>query len=462
MNFLFKPVDIASLVFFRVVFGILGFADVMGVWTYYHLYKGYFEPEKFQFNYIGFEWVRPFPEPLMSLFFILLMAAAVCIVIGRWYRLSAAVFAVGFTYTFLMEKAVYLNHGYLFCWLSWIMIFLPANRQWSWDVLKNPPIQSDRIERWSLWILPFLMGVVYFFGGIAKLNADWLDGNPLKIWLKNSGDMPLIGWIWEQEATAYAMAWGGTLLDLTVAFLLVFRKTRTWALGFVLFFHLTNTLIFQIGIFPWLSICLSLLFYPPDFPRRVFSFLKQKIKKLERVERWWDRKNGSFSSGSRQEIAPPAYPRKVVLAVLGLLVIFHLSVPLRHWYFKGDVAWTEEGHRYSWRMMLRTKRGYGYFEIKNPKTGEVSKIDPKEYLTDRQVEKLFTHPDMILQFAHYAHDLWSRRGVTDAEVYATIRVSLNGRRTQLFVDPEVDLAKQEWHFLKETAWVLPPEPETKD
>ncbi len=50
MNFLFRPVDIASLVFFRVVFGILGFADVMGVWTYYHLHKGYFDPEKFQFN----------------------------------------------------------------------------------------------------------------------------------------------------------------------------------------------------------------------------------------------------------------------------------------------------------------------------------------------------------------------------------------------------------------------------
>ncbi len=461
MNFLFRPVDIASLVFFRVVFGILGFADVMGVWTYYHLHKGYFDPEKFQFNYIGFEWVQPFPEPLMSLFFIVLMIAAVFIVLGKWYRVSAMVFAAGFTYTFLLEKAIYLNHGYLFCWLSWIMIFLPANRQWSWDVLKNPGIQSDRIERWSLWILPFLMGLVYFYGGIAKLNADWLDGNPLKIWLKASGDMPLIGWIWEQEATAYFMAWGGVLLDLSVAFLLIFRKTRTWALGFVLFFHLTNTLIFQIGIFPWLSICLSLLFYPPDFPRRTFSFLKQKIKRLERVESWWEHKIGSESSGHDGDL-PPAYPRRVVLGVLSVLVAFHLLMPLRHWYFKGDVAWTEEGHRYSWRMMLRTKRGYGYFEIKNPKTGEVTKIDPDEYLTDRQVDKLFTHPDMILQFAHHLHDLWGRRGVPAAEVYATIRVSLNGRRTQPFVDPEVDLAKQDWSFFKESSWLTYAEAETKD
>lgn len=458
MNFLFKPVDIASLVFFRIVFGILGFADIMGTWTFYHLHKGYFNPEKFQFAYIGFEWVKPFPEPFMSLFFFLLMAAALCIALGRWYKLSTTIFAIGFTYTFLLEKSIYLNHGYLFCWLSWIMIFLPANRQWSWDVLKNPALQSDRIERWSLWILPFLMGVVYFFGGIAKLNADWLDGNPLKIWLRSAGNMPLIGWIWEQEVTAYVMAWGGTLLDLCVPFLLIFRKTRTWALVFVIFFHLTNMLVFQIGIFPWLSVCLSLLFYPPDFPRHAFSVLKKKFNKLEKPEHWWTEKKSNISVTPEAVSAaalPPAYPSKVVSTLLIILVCFHLMMPLRHWYFEGDVAWTEEGHRYAWRMMLRQKNGYGYFEIKNPKTGEVTKIAPEDYLTDRQTHKLYTHPDMILQFAHYLRDLWSRRGVQNAEVYATVRASLNGRPTQSYIVSTVDLAKEEWHFFKESSWIMP-------
>ncbi len=272
MNKLFQPVDIAPLVFFRIIFGILGFADMMGVWIYYHLYKGYFNPDNFQFKYMGFEWIPVLPEPFMSLFFLISMAAAVFIVIGRNYRISTIIFAICFTWQFFLEKAVYLNHGYLFVWISWIMVFLPANRQWSYDVIKKPEIQSDTIERWSLWILPFLMGVVYFYGGIAKINADWLNGSPMDMWLKYVKDMPLFGAIWGHKITPYIMSWGGMLLDLTAPFFLLFKKTRKWILGFILFFHLTNTLIFQIGIFPWLSISLSLMYFPPSDFRKWFSF----------------------------------------------------------------------------------------------------------------------------------------------------------------------------------------------
>lgn len=174
------------------------------------------------------------------------------------------------------------------------------------------------------------------------------------------------------------------------------------------------------------------------------------------MENWWDRVG---STGSREvqnaAVTPPGYPKKFVLAALSVIVTFHLLMPLRHWYFEGDVAWTEEGHRYSWRMMLRSKRGYGYFEIKNKETGEVTKVSPEEYLTERQADKLMTHPDMILQFAHYLRDLWGRRGVPEVEVYASIRASLNGRRTQPFVDSEVDLAKEKWHFFKTSPWIVP-------
>ncbi len=453
---LFKPTDIASLVFFRVVFGVLGFADLMGVWTYYHLYKGYFQPDSFHFTYLGFEWVRPLPEPFMSVVFLGLMAAALLIAVGRWYRVCTVVFALGFSYVFLLEKALYLNHGYLFIWLSFLMIFLPANRQWSWDVLRNPALRSDKIQTWSLWVLPLLMGIVYFFGAVAKMNADWLLGaNPLHDWLLARKDMPMLGWLWAKKETAYAMAWGGMLLDLTAPFLLLLRKTRAWALGLLLLFHLTNTLLFQIGIFPWLSIGLSLLFFPPGWPRQVWAFAKQKMKWPGRVEAWWERRVGEAPAALSE--VQPAYPRKAVVAALTFLVVFHLLVPLRHWCYRGDVAWTEEGHRYSWRMMLRSKRGYGHFEVKNLQTGEATKVKPSDYLTDRQLEKLFTHPDMVLQFAHYLRDLWHRRGVPEVAVHATVRASLNGRKTQPFIDAKVDLAKVEWQPFQTSAWVLPME-----
>ena len=453
MNKLFQPIDIAPLVFFRAVFGILGFADIAGVWIYYHLYKGYFNPDNFQFKYMGFEWVPVLPEPFMSLFFLITLAAAVFVVLGKNYRISALIFAVSFTWQFFLEKALYLNHGYLYCWISWVMVFLPANRQWSVDVIKNPELKSDTVGRWSLWILPFLMGMVYFYGGIAKINTDWLNGKPLDIWLQNVKDMPLLGAVWANKYTPYIMAWSGMLLDLTAAFFLLFKKTRKWILGFILFFHLTNTLIFQIGIFPWLSITLSLLYFPPSDFRKWFLFLKNKIKILEKAEQWWERI--SPAKADILQKTTPAYLQKTVIVFLSIIILTHLALPLRHHLFKGNVAWTEEGHRYSWRMMLRSKRGYGDFTIKNNNTGEATKIKLHDYLTDRQREKLLTHPDMIWQFVQHLIKTWKEKGEENIEIYANINVRLNGRRPQPFIDPEVDLSKATWHFFKTTEWVMP-------
>jgi hypothetical protein len=144
----------------------------------------------------------------------------------------------------------------------------------------------------------------------------------------------------------------------------------------------------------------------------------------------------------------------VVIAALVLLVAFHLLLPLRHWLFPGDVAWTEEGHRFSWRMMLRSKRGSGFFEVKNLQTGEVTKVRVVDYLTERQGEKIFTHPDMVLQFAHFLRDEWRKRG-EEVAVFATVRASLNGRQLQSYIDASVDLAKVRWEPLATSDWVLP-------
>lgn len=448
MNKLFQRVDIAPLVFFRIIFGILGFADVLGVWIYYHLYKGYFDPQHFQFKYMGFEWVPVLPEPFMSLFFITTMIAAIFVLIGRNYRISALVFAIGFTWQFFLEKAIYLNHGYLFCWISWIMVFLPANRNWSYDVVKTPSLKSNYVEGWSLWILPLLMGVVYFYGGIAKINTDWLNGKPLNLWLQHVKDMPLLGPIWAHEYTPYIMAWNGMLLDLTAAFFLLFKRTRRWILGFILLFHLTNTLIFQIGIFPWLSICLSLLFFPPTHFRKWFAFFK-----FRNIEHWWNQ----LSPQPADETAPPppGYAPVYVRSFLCIIVLVHLTLPFRHHLFDSYVAWSEEGHRYSWRMMLRSKRGYGSFKIKHLSTGKTTTVRARDYLTDRQRDKLFTHPDMIWQFVQHLKESYAEKGETSIEIYADIKARLNGRRSQVYIDPTVDLAKVEWHFFKTEKWIMP-------
>src|SRR5262245_1967152 len=140
----------------------------------------------FHFTYFGFEWVKPWPGSGMYWHFAALAVLAVFLIVGFLYRLSAFLFWLGFTYVFLLEKAVYLNHYYLVSLLAFLLIFLPANRAWSIDARLWPALRSDYVPAWTQWLLRFQVGLPYVFGGIAKLNADWFHGQPMQIWLSRS------------------------------------------------------------------------------------------------------------------------------------------------------------------------------------------------------------------------------------------------------------------------------------
>lgn len=452
MQRLFQPVDISSLILLRIVFGILGFADVLGTWIYYHLTVGAYDPGRLQFKYYGFEWVRPLPEPFMSLLLLSICACGLLVALGKWYRISATLFAFGFAYTYFLEKAHYLNHGYLFCWLAFLMIFLPVNRQLSLDVRKRPQLKLDKAPYWCLFIPQFLMAVVYFYGGIAKINADWLQGVPVGQWVAQRSGQPIIGPLLAHEWAGYFLAYGGLLLDLFVVFFLLFRRTRPWAFAAVLFFHFTNLLIFNIGIFPFLSVTLTALYFRPDFPRRFLHWLSGRWAWLQRQRQRWLARTELESPPLPAWQALPAY-RPYILMGLALLMSLHLLIPLRHYLLPGDVTWTEEGHRYSWRMMLRSKSGYGYFRVVDKETGEEEKVRPKDHLIGKQERKLYTHPDMILQFAHYLRDQYRAEG-KEVEVYARINCRLNFRKYRPFIDPYTDLAQVEWSFWRTSDWVL--------
>ena len=205
LKFLFRQIDIAPLIFVRIVFGMLGLLDVLGVWIRYHLMLDSFNPGNLQIKYYGFLWVQTMPDPWLSIAFWITILAALGIILGKWYRLSATIFAIGFSYIFFLEKCHYLNHGYLFCVLSYLMIFVPANKAFSLDLKSKPHIYANSIPHWPLWLIKFLMATVYIYGGIAKINADWLCALPLKMWLPYKKNYFLIGPLLEQEWTAWLM-----------------------------------------------------------------------------------------------------------------------------------------------------------------------------------------------------------------------------------------------------------------
>ena len=66
----------------------------------------------------GFTWVEAWPGNGMHFHFLVVGVAAFFICIGLFYRISAVIFFLGYTYIFLVERALYNNHYYLICFLG--------------------------------------------------------------------------------------------------------------------------------------------------------------------------------------------------------------------------------------------------------------------------------------------------------------------------------------------------------
>lgn len=458
------PTPIGTLVFLRIAIGLLGAGDVLGNGIYYHWMKGAFDG--FTFSYYGFEWVKPFPEPFLSLFFIVAFLLGLAVAFGWRFRVTAPLFALCFSYFFLLEKAHYLNHAYLFVWLAWLLCLTPAWRAFSLDALRKPEDAATHVPAWSVYLFPALMGVVYFWGGIAKINHDWLiEAMPLHLWLERRADMPLLGGLWAQKSTAYVMAWGGMLLDLTVAFLLLHKRLRWVALALLVGFHATNHLIFNIGIFPYLSMVLTSMFFDPDWPRRLFVWARSQVLGKSASEVFpppgdyaADAVGVGVGRRADQETGlrtwqPSPQSQHLLIPFFVFLFAFHCYLPLRNHLFDSDVNWSEEGHRYSWRMMLRSKQGSGNYLLVDRETGHEETIAPRDSLMPRQYRKMTTHPDMILQYAHHLRDQAAEQG-RDVAVYGRFRARLNGRDRHRFIDQEVDLSRTEWTWWGRKNWVL--------
>ncbi len=491
---LFEPVDIASLVFFRIAFGSIMLWEV---WRYFdHGWIGrYYTGKEFYFTYWPFDFVQPWPGDGMFIHFGLMAFFAACIVLGLFYRVSATAFFLMFTYVFLLEQARYLNHFYLVCLIAFIMIFMPAHRHFSLDAMLSPRLGSRVVPAWSVWLLRFQIAIPMFFGGLAKLNGDWLRGEPMRAWLANRTDFPLLGQFFTDEPVVWLIVYSGLLIDLLFVFYMLNRRTRVFGFILVLTFNLINSRLFGIGIFPWFMIAATLIFFEPDWPRRILHDLRQghAFRSLAFVGGFClgfflgslvpdgfslvqalvtaigvgvaayhlDEPFQRPPVGAPAAVAKPARTRlapklvqRWILALLGVWVAFQVLLPLRHFAIPGKVSWTEEGHNFAWHMKLRDKDSSGFFVVTDPASGKTWEVDSRDYLNRRQERKMTSRPHMMIQFANYLEERMRREGYEDVEVRAHIFASLNGRESQQLVDPQVDLTKVPYPWFGHADWVI--------
>ena len=105
-------------------------------------------------------------------------------------------------------------------------------------------------------------------------------------------------------------------------------------------------------------------------------------------------------------------------------------------------------------MMLVSVHSRAFFYVTDPNSGRTAQVGPEQFLTLRQRSMIAFLPDFSLQFAHYLATVMPRAGFKPLKVEARIFVSVNGRKPELYLDPNVDLAAEP-RSLRRPSWLLP-------
>jgi hypothetical protein len=423
-----RPRPIAPLAVLRMAFGL-----IMLISTIRFIAKGwvreFYIAPKFFFPFYGFEWVHPLPATGMYIVFALMVLTTIGITLGLFYRASITTFFICCVYVELLDKSYYLNHYYFVTLITFLLMLVPAHRYCSLDAWRRPSLKVTHVPAWMIGIFKAQLCLVYGLAGISKLNHDWLmAAMPLRLWLPANAGMPLIGPLLRQTWVAYAFSWFGAIFDLAIGPLLLYAPTRKIAYIFVILFHVMTGILFKIGMFPYIMIAVTIIFliHPRDDQSPIpFHLSARKTKIL--------------------------YPLLVIYALL------QLALPFRYLLYPGKLYWTEEGYRFSWRVMLMEKGGITFFYVKDPRTGRKGEVINTQFLTPLQERMMQTQPDMILQYAHYLHDIYDAKGIKDAVVTVESYVTLNGGGSRLYIDSTIDLARQHESFLPKK-WILPYQP----
>ena len=431
-KFLFKHIDNSGLIVFRIIFGLLCFLESVGAVFTGWVKRTLIDPE-FTFSFIGLEWLQPLPGHWMYVYYIVMGIFGLFIMLGYKYRFSMLMFALMWTATYLMQKSSYNNHYYLLVLLSFIMVIMPANRYASIDAKLKPSIKSISMPSWCKWFFVLQLFILYTYASIAKLYPDWLDASVIAILMKSKASYPVVGELLQQHSVHYILAYGGILFDGLIIPFLLFKPTRKYAFFASIFFHLFNSFVFQIGIFPYMSLAFSLFFFEPKIIQNLFL------------------KNKPYYEAD--DISVPKH-KTLLLSLFSVYFLIQIALPIRHHFIEDNVLWTEEGHRLSWRMMLRAKSGRTTYTIVNAETNAKIPFRLDDYLTKKQQRGAKTKPDIIWQFAQHLKEDFAEKGIP-IKVYVRTFVSVNGKPAKQLIDPKVDIANEEWHHFKHQTWLLP-------
>ncbi|MFM2195767.1 MAG: hypothetical protein RL092_1367 [Bacteroidota bacterium] len=435
---LVRRVDYLPLEIFRYFFIVTLILQFYSFYSAHFLEGGIIAPA-FLFTFQGFSFLSRTPEGLMKLFYALLLIAPLLMLVKRIFRGAILIYLIAFSFFFLIEQSYYNNHFYL------IILYTSF-----WLFYKPEKIDGKlTIPAWLLFLFQIQLFIVYFYGGIVKLNMDWLfHQEPIVTLLKlNAKNLPFESPASNSFIINY-LTYGGLAFDLLIGFLLFNKKTRWFGICLNIGFHLTNIFLFNfgeggdIGIFPIMMILTNILFIPAESIRRFIQkigFKNPSIIPPGKV------KNTSTTSTSTRFVKP----------ILVVYLALQLLIPFRYWLIGKDVDWTGQASFFAWRMKSYTKqcsiRFYYQSNANEPK---------KEFFMGRtintmQINQMAQHANMIYQFVQYIKkDLKKKEEIDNPIIKADVLISFNGRKPQNFIDPNFNLANAEYNYFERPSWVL--------
>jgi hypothetical protein len=432
-TYLSEPIPGHVLGLFRIIFGCFMVYEMID-YIQIDLVKNVYVLPKIQLEY--FEFLKPLPEPVLDGMLYTMLACAALIALGVLFRPACFVFAVLYAYFFFLDKCIFNNHLYLFILLAFVLGFTHADRFLSLPNLWRKPAAADlMVQRWEIFIFQLHFAIVYFYGGLAKLNPDWLiHFQPVKRMIEVYPDSGLLaGWL-KLGFQPVLAAYGGLLFDLAVPFLLLWRRTRLWTLLPVFYFHVANALTFDdIGIFPFIMIASTAIFFDISELPVLRSLAKAKHKNTELFE-------------------SPGWTKRILVAY----IVFQLLFPFRGLFLPNPVNWTMIANRFAWRMKCQSREiTEMVFTIQDGPTGQKMPVDIKTFINTMQINVVSHDVAAVASVARGLARIGKTQGMTDPLVYASIKVKWNGRPPANTVNPEVELSKLRVNPFEKLDWVMP-------
>jgi hypothetical protein len=428
-DILFASKSPVALGLFRIGFGLIM------VYQFYHI-KDYFLNTLVYSNYFikydYFEWVSLTSVENLEVIFIVAQIASFFIAIGLFYRVSSSIVFFIWCYLFFTDQGHNNNHYYLIAMLLFILVFVNANQ---WGSVKNVKQKSSLIPEWNYLVIKLLIFIVYFYGGLAKLNWDWLNGYPLKFWLTGREDLgSFIQGVLEKDITIYIVSYYGLFFDLVVGFFLFHKKLKYLALALMIPFHISNHFLWPIGVFPWLSIFMTVLFF------------EKEVSQLIKISR--DR---VFIVSSQI--------KKTITILFICFFTFQFLFPFRQHLYVGKTNWHGYGELFSWRMMLTDKQGAVRLRVYDENNRSLGEVSLESYINERQLFKLVYLPKNFVPFCQFIESKIKEdkrnKSLGDIKIYVDAFKTINNRPFQRVINPNIELTSIDYSVFEKGGYILP-------